>query len=408
MTSVPFQVARQIGNNLAQGFQKVDEENAIESILSQATASGDPAVLQESIGKILSKVSPERQGAAIKYLESAYANVQQKQKLAREQSAAREAGYTPGVPPQVAAQQVRDRAKSQRLSQFGFGNSGIQGKPTDNTIPTSGKNPLKEVSDDQLVMLSGAQDKEISKPAEQELKNRQEQRNITQKANDAKAKRHQDISDKTIIEANTLAKEIPIKQNALNAVEDAIASKDLSFWSWDNLAEISGIEGLRSKEGSLLKTAQKEFLLGNLGRIKGRPNQWIEQQISDMSTKIGRSTAANLSVNRSLKNELDLDKQYVKLVNEEADRLEEELGYVPRDLGARVTQKLLDYANIKEIELYNDLRAIKSLDEEKPEKYRIVEKGTPISKYVAEALLKQYNNDPKKAREEAKKLGYTY
>ena len=78
-SSTAFNVSRDIGNNFSKSFRRVDDENAIESILSQASQSDDPGVLRNSISKILSQVSPERRGDAIKHLEKSYDNVQKKQ-----------------------------------------------------------------------------------------------------------------------------------------------------------------------------------------------------------------------------------------------------------------------------------------------------------------------------------------
>lgn len=109
-----FTVAREIGTSLSQGFNKVKDENAIESILSNAMQSGDPSVLQNSIGKILSSVSPERQGAAIKYLESAYQNVQERQKQAREQAAAKKAGIDPDLPAAIQTLQYKEKNETKQ------------------------------------------------------------------------------------------------------------------------------------------------------------------------------------------------------------------------------------------------------------------------------------------------------
>ena len=76
-------------------------------------------------------------------------------------------------------------------------------------------------------------------------------------------------------------------------MNDAIASKNLGFWSSDNLAEITGVEAFRSPEGAIFKTASKEYFLGNISRAGARPNQWIEQQISDMMAKIGNLQKMN-------------------------------------------------------------------------------------------------------------------
>jgi len=109
----PFQIGHQIGTNFGNAFERVQDENAIDSILSEAINSGDPEVLQNSIGKILSQVSPERQPMAIKFLENRLGNIQKNQmerKLETQgQNAAKEAGYTYGAPPQVQAQQVRNQ-----------------------------------------------------------------------------------------------------------------------------------------------------------------------------------------------------------------------------------------------------------------------------------------------------------
>lgn len=223
-----------------------------------------------------------------------------------------------------------------------------------------------------------------------------------------KAGRHSAISSKVLQKADEIAESLPQKESAHRIMEDAIKTGNLGFWTLDNLAEITGLEGLRSPEGSVFKTAVKEYFLSNVARAGARPNQWIEQQIADMMTKIGRSTAANLSVSRALKNELDIDKERIRITNQIADELEEKYGYVPRDLGSRVNKELSKYAESKQDELFNDMRAIKAIEEKKPQKFKQVSKGTKVSKLVAQALLQQFNNDPKKASEEAAKLGYTF
>ena len=176
-----FLAARDIGNKLGAGIRESRDENAIESILSQASQSGDPQMLQDSIGKILSQVSPERQGVAIQYLQNAYSNVEKRRQEGLRAQAARQGGYDPYAPPQVQAAQVREGAKGKRLAQYGLGAQGgqpaqaqvtpeatqpSQGAPTDQA-PAS---IFKRLTDDQLVVASGSPDREVSEPAKQELK----------------------------------------------------------------------------------------------------------------------------------------------------------------------------------------------------------------------------------------------
>lgn len=436
MNPSPFELSRAIGSNISQAFQKGKDENAIESILSKASESGDPKILQDSISKILSQVSPERQGPAIQYLQNAYSNVQKKNEMNRQErqdrEAAKEAGYTYGVPPQVAAQQLKDRAKGQRLAQYGLGGSqnalanlpnaengtppelggisGAQGNLMANLNlpiqPTQSKSIFKKLNDDQLVTLTGAPDREVSEPAKAELKRRDEERKVEQKGKENWTKFGMDRAKKVLDRAEEISIGLPVKKTALKLMTDSIANKNLGFWTPDNLAEITGIEAFRSPEGALFKTAGKEYFLGNISRAGARPNQWIEQQISDMMTKIGRSTEANLSVSRALQNETDLDAERVRLTEETFNELRNK-GKDIGDLGSMVNSKLSKFAEQKQSELFNDLRAIKAIGEGKPQKFNKVEQGTKISSYMVDALLNAFNNDPDKALQEAKKLGYS-
>ena len=157
-----------------------------------------------------------------------------------------------------------------------------------------------------------------------------------------------------------------------------------------------------------IKTAGKEYFLGNIARAGARPNQWIEQQISDMMAKIGRTPEANFSVLRALENELDLDEARVRITNEISDQLRANGDLSQGKLGSLVSKELSSYAEKKQDILFNDLRAIKAIAEKSSQKFRKVEKGTKVSDFMAQALLKQFGNDPKKAADEAKKLGYEF
>lgn len=183
---------------------------------------------------------------------------------------------------------------------------------------------------------------------------------LKEKKKEAKASRHYDIAKDILKSTASRAEALPQKEMALQNMEDAIQGQNLGFFSRDNLAEITGIEGLRSSKGAVFKTAGKEFFLGSLQRAGARPNQWIEQQISDMLTKIGRSTEANLSVTEALKTELDVEKKQIELTNQLANQLEDQLGYIPRDLSAQVQKLMTPYAQQKQKELKDKLMEIQA------------------------------------------------
>ena len=426
MTS-PFEVGRAIGNNFAVSSKTAKDESAIEQILTEAMQSGDPDVLQNSIGKILYSVSPERQGAAVQYLQSSMQRISQNQQRKVEQDAATQGGYTFGAPPAVQAQQVKDSSKASRLQSYGLGgyqnpsSNNQNGAPSElNNVsnfpnaPQQNENPqlnqgdsvFKKLNDDQLVTLTGAPDREVSEPAKAELKRRDEERKVEQKGQEKWTKFGMERAKKVLDKAEEVAQSLPVKNTALKLMTDSIASKDLSFWTLDNLAELTGIEAFRSPEGAIFKTAAKEYFLGNISRAGARPNQWIEQQIADMMTKIGRSTEANLSVARALQNETAIDEERVRLTDEIFNDLRSQ-GKDIGDLGPMVNKRLAKFAEEKQNELFNDLRAIKAIGEGKPQKFHKVSEGTKISPYMVDALLGAFNNDPDKALKEANKLGYS-
>lgn len=96
-----FEIGRQTANTMSRAFTQREDANAIESILSEAMQSGDPQVIQNSIGKILSQVSPERQGTAIQYLQNTFQNLQAKQEKERSRAAAQKEGINPDLSPEL-------------------------------------------------------------------------------------------------------------------------------------------------------------------------------------------------------------------------------------------------------------------------------------------------------------------
>ena len=405
-TPSPFEVARGIGNNFGQSFKRVQDENVIDKVLAEAMNNPDPSVLQQSIGQILSSVSPERQGPAVQFIQNRMQSLQKNKEQQAQFQREEKAGLVPGINPTAQTAIYKEKAKGERLSKYGLG-SPQQGQES---VPQ--ESVFTKLTDDQLVVASGAPDREVAEPAKAELKRRDEERKISQKKEEGKIKIHTDISQDIIKENEKEAQGIIQKKSALELMKQAIASKDLSFFSTDNLADITGLEAFRSPEGALFKTAAKEFFLGSLTRSGARPNQFLEKQIVEMLPKMGRSTAANLSVTRAFENEIDLQEAKIRITRELADELENKLGYVPRNLGQLRDERLKIYAENKQKELNNDLRAYKSIEEKTKQPYMKVEPGTPISKVVSKAILDQFDKkDPdrvKKAEVFAKELGYTF
>lgn len=201
MVSPFYQLGMNAANNFGKGMQRQQDKSAIDEILSSAIASNDPEVLQNSIGQILSKVSPERQGDAINFLEGRYKAIKTKQEEEVKNNELRKAGVNPNFPPALQTEQYKNKNKQDYLSNLGLGQPQAQGQPNQELAPPSqlpqpnemaatganfgmapnvpeqnqgqpqqqGALDFSKLSKDQLIHLTGAPYKEISEPAKAQL-----------------------------------------------------------------------------------------------------------------------------------------------------------------------------------------------------------------------------------------------
>lgn len=157
-----------------------------------------------------------------------------------------------------------------------------------------------------------------------------------------------------------LLEDLPYKENALTTMKNSISSGNLGMLSLDNLAEISGIEGLRSPEGAAFKTASKEFFLGNLSRVGSRGlNQMMERVVLEMAPLIGRSPQANLAVTEIMDAETDVTRKEAELINDIGQSYKEKYGHYPEDLSHRVYKELRPYATQRQKDALDKIDEIK-------------------------------------------------
>lgn len=124
----PFQqnkeMARSSSNNISQNFNAVDQENKISQILSDAASSPNPQeTMNSSIAKILSTIDPERQPAAIKYIEGIGQNLDKQ----RQRGAVSNAGIDPDLPANMQEMQYKQNLSNEQTQKV---LDGIGGKST--------------------------------------------------------------------------------------------------------------------------------------------------------------------------------------------------------------------------------------------------------------------------------------
>lgn len=405
MTYSPFDVARATGNNLASGFRKVNDENAIESILSQAMQGG-PEQLQGAIGQILSQVSPERQPAAIKYLEGSLERLDQQEKLSREQEklgrekeAAKKAGVDPDLPIGLQKEQFKTNAKNKRLDSI-YG-SGEQSNSQSNQ-PVSQNGGLRALPDEQLEKLSGHPDKEVSEPAKQVLKSRQEL--AKEDRADLREKRKETLPlRQVIIEEANLARDSIRNKSHLIEIIDRNNLDDPTFAIFAeslpaNLGKRMLSEDTVEYKGGLVD----EF--GDLknifkGATRVKEVEIYENKLADLYLTDSQKKAI-------LKSRINASK--VPIIREEAAAEVEEK--YPNLSALQFNKKVDEIAKPKIDKLFNSVwdEQKSILDQAERRKEIPLDPKDPEDYSILKQLLMEAGGDKQKARDIAKKKGYKF
>ena len=124
----PFEVGAAIGGNVAGGIRGAQENTALDQILQQAIQSNDPQVQQDVMRQILTRVSPEKQPAALQILQN---RSQQMQQQKQRQSMLQE-GYNPDLPEYINKERARGQEAAIKEER------GIQRKQIEKTEETKG------------------------------------------------------------------------------------------------------------------------------------------------------------------------------------------------------------------------------------------------------------------------------
>lgn len=269
------------------------------------------------------------------------------------------------------------------------------------------KQPLWNMLSDQQKVLYASQSPEEAKIMQKEA----DSFNAAQTAREEKEhKRFVDERDfnfkraePTLKEANEERRSIPLKRQSISEIKEAAASGKLEFGK-DYLADVFGFEPLRSLEGARFKTAMKDFFLEDLKRAGNRPNQWIEQQLSDALAKVGRSTEANLIWAETAEFKTDLQEERLKELRRLESEDMKEHGFVKGDIGERADEAIRDYAEQRQKELGYSIRQIQEKSNPKLlQSLDPVKKGTPLTLEKAKYLVEEFGDQ---AEDVAEKLGY--
>lgn len=221
-------------------------------------------------------------------------------------------------------------------------------------------------------------------------------------------KYHTDLTKESQKEVEQLRSSLPKKQMALSLARQAIQSGDLSFFSKDKLADITGIDAFRTAQGAELITASKENLLSNMSRVSSKAqNIWFEQRLNSMFPKIGNSKEANFTIQEMLEGEEAMDKAYIEAYDRLAQEDNERYGFERKDIAKRareatksINKEILDRTSYRIKELEEQQKGLSFL---KKQAGKNVVPGTPLTLAMAKVYKDKFGKD---ALAVAKKNGY--
>lgn len=401
----PFQnIGTALGQGISQGFERQRSGDILDSVINQALNQD---------GDILSNLLQGLQGSGATLPEALetvqrFAPIIETQRKSQENQQANAlienlVNQQSGLIPPSTEDRTPLTTSGQTLNNDQvdtiFNESSFAG-----SAPRQSKTKIESLPDSKLTALQGHPNQAIQKIADAEAERRKRDRKVFEVDREFASKRARPFLQKIDEERDAVRQ----KEFAIDAILTAIETGDNGFFTQDNLANITGIEALRTAKGVQLITGLKEFLLGNIQRAGARPNQWIEQQIAQMAPKIGRTKEANLTVAKMLKSETDLQRKKIEVTDQITSQMRNQLGFVPENIAQLVDENTKPFALEAQSNLAYDLRKIH--EEERgvtiKDINKKVPKGTPLTQRAGDFLTEKFQGDVDKAIEQAKRLGY--
>ena len=114
---------------------------------------------------------------------------------------------------------------------------------------------------------------------------------------------------------SSMAQDLPKEKLSLQQMKGALDDKDLGSLR-NVIAEITGAEWLKSASAQVLNSASKQFLLSSLSGLTGRPNQFLEQQITKALVSPLYRKEANQLIYEGLEGLHDLKVREIEIAEE--------------------------------------------------------------------------------------------
>lgn len=171
-------------------------------------------------------------------------------------------------------------------------------------------------------------------------------------------KRADDLTKDYRKEIHDKRKDLPNKKIALQMIRNAKPGTSYTDIVGDFLATKTGFEGFRSGKSAEVGSATKNYLLSDLSRLTGRPNQFIERTLLSAYVSGQRGALKDAIIQLTMESSADLQAKEIEMFDDLSRQYEEKYGYTPSNINQLVEQKMKPYAEATEKRLQNQFQQI--------------------------------------------------
>jgi len=310
-----------------------------------------------------------------------------------------------GLPEGVTKELLKEKTQENKLQQLMQLLGGGQGGEVAEDINIEGQGP-QGISDENILAIS-ALDPNIARLL-------QGQKESAQKRSEKLEERSFRRNESFLKKIDEQAMSQPQMDLAIGQMEGAIEAGD--FGSWRNVVgDLTGFEFLKNSTAQTVNSASKEFLMSALSDLTGRPNMFIEKQITKAIIHPQYTDEANKMIFAGLKHLNDLRKARTAATLQLEEKFTDEGKEIPRNFQKLVQKKMEPLIQNFEEDYRRQLKDLSKKEgsqlkdlSKKEGSLKSVEKGTQLDAKNAHKILQQAGGDKDKARQIAKKLGYEF
>ncbi len=219
-------------------------------------------------------------------------------------------------------------AEKEKLAQL---QSILGGRGAPSVAPPGAPGALSEITDEQILAVS-ATDPNLAKIL-------QSQKESATKSLEKKEERAFRRNEKYLLDLDDQFKGLPKQKLAIKQMRDALESNDFSTYR-NAFADYTGFDFLKSASAQTVNAAAKEFLISSLASITGRPNQFLEKQITKALISPQYSDAANELILEGIEGISKLKELEINAARDLEEKFTQQGKEIPRNFQRLVSNKI--------------------------------------------------------------------